>query len=721
MDLRRSVTNRLSRTGAVALVGALLIALLIVVPRPAAADLADSSGSYGVAGVDTSFGARPNAGVAVMETIGNRVYVGGKFTSVTRNGNVHDDQSYLAAFDATTGEYLASFDPQVDGPVNAMAVYDGKLLIGGQFSNVDGQNRPAMALLDPATGRRAELPFGVYGGNPANVRDFAIEGQYLYAIGSFNQATASGQASPVGNVVRFNTQNTTVDTGWRASITGSGWGIATDPANGRVYFAAFQAGGFIAVNDGNGAAVQVGTGTSLFNPYDVVVHQGKIWVGGSNHLLVVLDAATMRVISQHGTGRVGQGNPWNGGDFQTLEAIGNRVYAGCHCNYEEYRVGENVRRPISFLLAYDATTTDLIPSFDPHMLADSGPWAITEGPGGCVWTAGEIRKSGYDKVDNLARLCDMVSLDGSGTDVAPAATFSSGPGWYELDLGQVRGIANVDVNANLGDHFIMISETPFRNDKTAAELAGMDGYAGTRMLQTSEANNRRWFNLPGRYVRIYTRASVTKANVAVRVTGAPVAVADGERPSVPRDMVLSTDGSDAVTVNWSASTDNVGVVRYDVYRSSAADGPFEVVGTAPDTTYVDAGLDDGTYWYYLRAADAAGNVSWRNGIRSVEVSAGGAAVDTERPTYPLGLKLAVTDSTNASLTWTASTDNVGVVGYDVYRSTSADGSFEVVGRATDAGYVDSGLAPGDYFYYVRAVDAAGNISWRSNIVNGTFG
>lgn len=708
-----------------ALVGALLATLLLatlltVVSRPAAADLADDTASYGVTGVDTRFGARPASGVAVMETIGNTIYVGGKFTSVTRNRNTHASQSYLAAFNATTGEYLASFDPQLDGPVNAMAVYDGKLLIGGQFSTVNGENRPAMALLDPATGDRAPFAFGVYGGNPANVRDFAIEGPYIYAIGSFNQATANGQASPVGNVVRFNTQTTAVDTAWRASITGSGWGIATDPTNRRVYFAAFQSGGFIAVNDSNGAAVQVGTGTTLFNPYDVVVHQGKIWVGGSNHLLVVLDAATMRVISQHNTGRVGQATPWNGGDYQTLEAIGNRVYAGCHCNYEEYKAGENIRRPISFLLAYDATTTDLIPSFDPHMLADSGPWAITEGPNGCVWTGGEIRKSGYNKVDNLARLCDVVGLSGTGTNVAPTATFTSGPGWYELDLGQVQGIANVDVNANLGDNFIMISETPFRNDKTAAQLAGMDGYAGTRMLQTSEANNRRWFNLPGRYVRIYTSSRISQANVAVRVTNAPVPVADTERPSVPRGMTLTASGS-TVSLAWDPSTDNVGVVGYDVYRASSEAGPYNVAGRATGTSYDDAGLGAGTYWYYLRAVDAAGNASWRNGIRRVEVTAGGGPTDGERPSTPRGLTLQVTDASTATLAWTASTDNVAVTGYNVHRATSADGPFEVVATASGPGHVDAGLAPGEYYYYVRAADAAGNTSWRSNTVSRTFG
>ena len=65
-----------------------------------------------------------------------------------------------------------------------------------------------------------------------------------------------------------------------------------------------------------------------------------------------------------------------------------------------------------------------------------------------------------------------------------------------------------------------------------------------------------------------------------------------------------------------------------------------------------------------------------------------------------------------ALDWPASTDNVGVTGYRVYR----DGNF--IATATTTNYVDSGLAAGStHSYYVRAVDAAGNLSVASSTVS----
>ena len=67
----------------------------------------------------------------------------------------------------------------------------------------------------------------------------------------------------------------------------------------------------------------------------------------------------------------------------------------------------------------------------------------------------------------------------------------------------------------------------------------------------------------------------------------------------------------------------------------------------------------------------------------------------------------------ASLTWTASTDNVGVVRYDVHRSTTSGftpAAGNRIAQPTAAGYVDTGLAAGTYYYKVIAADANGNLS-----------
>ncbi|MEW2167122.1 glycoside hydrolase family 6 protein [Streptomyces sp. NPDC007084] len=93
---------------------------------------------------------------------------------------------------------------------------------------------------------------------------------------------------------------------------------------------------------------------------------------------------------------------------------------------------------------------------------------------------------------------------------------------------------------------------------------------------------------------------------------------------------------------------------------------------------------------------------------------GGGGGDTQAPTVPGGLTVGSTTSSSVALSWTASTDNTAVTGYDIYR----DGT--KVGSSTTTSYTDSGLsASTTYRYTVRAKDAAGNVSAASAAVSAT--
>jgi chitodextrinase len=88
--------------------------------------------------------------------------------------------------------------------------------------------------------------------------------------------------------------------------------------------------------------------------------------------------------------------------------------------------------------------------------------------------------------------------------------------------------------------------------------------------------------------------------------------------------------------------------------------------------------------------------------------------DTQAPTVPGTLQVASSTSSQVSLSWTASTDNVGVTGYDVYRFGA------IIGSSATTSYTDSGLsASTPYSYTVKAKDAAGNASAFSNTVSVT--
>jgi cellulose 1,4-beta-cellobiosidase len=88
--------------------------------------------------------------------------------------------------------------------------------------------------------------------------------------------------------------------------------------------------------------------------------------------------------------------------------------------------------------------------------------------------------------------------------------------------------------------------------------------------------------------------------------------------------------------------------------------------------------------------------------------AGQAGTDTVAPSAPTGLKATATTATSVSLAWTASSDNVGVTAYDVYRGATK------AGTAAGTSYTDTGLtASTAYSYTVKARDAAGNTSAAS--------
>ena len=95
---------------------------------------------------------------------------------------------------------------------------------------------------------------------------------------------------------------------------------------------------------------------------------------------------------------------------------------------------------------------------------------------------------------------------------------------------------------------------------------------------------------------------------------------------------------------------------------------------------------------------------------NIEVTTGsGASGDTQAPTVPTGLSATPVSSSQIDLSWTASTDNVGVDGYKIYR----DG-VELPQNPTNTTYQDVGLTPlTNYSYTVAAYDIAGNLSAQS--------
>ncbi|MGE5527803.1 MAG: discoidin domain-containing protein [Patescibacteria group bacterium] len=182
---------------------------------------------------------------------------------------------------------------------------------------------------------------------------------------------------------------------------------------------------------------------------------------------------------------------------------------------------------------------------------------------------------------------------------------------------------------------------------------------------------------------------------------------DTQAPTAPTNLVATAVSSSRIDLSWTASTDNVGVTGYKIFRGGVE------IDTVTGTTYSDTGLAaNTTYSYYVKAFDAAGNISAASNTAQATTQSGGG--DTQAPTAPTNLAANAVSSSQINLTWTASTDNVGVTGYQIFR----DG--EQVGTSATTSYSDTGLAANTtYSYYVKAYDAAGNVSAQSNTAQAT--
>jgi len=219
---------------------------------------------------------------------------------------------------------------------------------------------------------------------------------------------------------------------------------------------------------------------------------------------------------------------------------------------------------------------------------------------------------------------------------------------------------------------------------------------GTDMGTSVVIGQRR--SQPFAHDTIWDYVGVTKNGVVPGWDGL-TATGDIQSPSVPSSVTATAQSSTSVLVNWTTSTDNVGVTGYKVYRNASQ------VGTSATTSYTDTGLTvNTTYSYTVSAYDAASNNSAQS---SPAVTA--KTPDQTAPSAPSGVSATAQTPRQVKVTWTASTDNVGVTGYKVYRNGSQ------VGTSTTTSYTDTGLQQNTtYSYTVSAYDAAANNSAPSS-------
>jgi chitodextrinase len=217
------------------------------------------------------------------------------------------------------------------------------------------------------------------------------------------------------------------------------------------------------------------------------------------------------------------------------------------------------------------------------------------------------------------------------------------------------------------------------------------------------------------------RATDAAGNLSSYSTSASATTSSGgdtQPPTAPSSAVATANSSSQVTVTWTASTDNVGVTAYSVERCAGSGcSNFAQIGTVANSPYADTSVSASTvYLYRVRASDAAGNESAYSNVAQVTTP---GVPDTQPPTAPSALTATSVEANGISLTWTASTDNVGVTAYLVERCQGVNcSSFSQIGSTSTTAYADGSVGPlTSYSYRVRATDAANNLSGYSAILS----
>jgi fibronectin type 3 domain-containing protein len=189
----------------------------------------------------------------------------------------------------------------------------------------------------------------------------------------------------------------------------------------------------------------------------------------------------------------------------------------------------------------------------------------------------------------------------------------------------------------------------------------------------------------------------------------------------PVDSAVGGSGSSATSSSGTAVTTNATdllIAGNMVFTSTrtAGTGYNSRVITNPDGDVAEDRVVTAT-GSYSATASLSSSGPWVMQLVAFRAAAGGGTSDTTSPTAPTSLVGTPISTSQINLTWTASTDNVGVTGYRVERCQGA-GCTNYSQIATPAGtaYSDTGLsASTSYSYRVRAEDAAGNLSAYSTI------
>ena len=237
-----------------------------------------------------------------------------------------------------------------------------------------------------------------------------------------------------------------------------------------------------------------------------------------------------------------------------------------------------------------------------------------------------------------------------------------------------------------------VTQMRFSNDGTTYSAA--EAYATSKTWTLSAGDGTK---------TVYAQFQDAAGNWSTAATD--TIVLDTTAPTISA-VVATVVTSSSVTITWTTNEPATSQVDYGLTTSYGSSSPLDTTLVTAHSVTLTGLAANSTYDFRVRSNDALGN-----GVPSGNAT---FIIDTTAPSIPTGLTATAISSSQINLSWIASTDNVAVTGYQVFR-----GGNQIATVAT-ASYSDTGLTAGtNYVYTVKAVDAVGNVSAASGSANAT--
>ena len=265
--------------------------------------------------------------------------------------------------------------------------------------------------------------------------------------------------------------------------------------------------------------------------------------------------------------------------------------------------------------------------------------------------------------------------------------------WFYLDVRSVHG-PNFD---NFGSGDPAVNGVTVRISPNAPTPAF--GVSQTQLVDTTPGTST-YADAP-----LAVGSTLTDPQTGLQITtlsagsgGASVSIVDPIAPGQPGSAQATATGPFTIALSWTAAADNYGIDHYRVLRNGIE------VASPTGTLFSDTGRTPQTaYAYQVIAVDGSGN---QGPAASASATTPPAGADVVAPTAPRSLK-ATLHRTTTRLYWTASTDAFGVAGYRVFKVGTTKPIKTVTARSVIVKRIRNAR------YYVRAFDAAGNVSIKS--------